>query len=748
MSRDENQRLLQLLEEERQLRQEEQRLREQEQERRQEAEERLLAVEKRMRETTLPEYLDACHTLLYLGLTPGSPGKSTKGEPTRPTGKCRPDHIREWLTFPEELKSIWENLMDVDFVTERHFKSLLVLTDKGDDVDKNIRSELDLRHFERDAVGKPVASVIKTLYSSERLRQKFGLRGSITFENHGNTLTDEPDESSEEPARPSRRRSKRRKTSKKDSTSATPKKSPRPLADEFCVYNKGENEKVPAFIVELKPPHKLQLGTIQAGLKDMDLDEIIPYQPQEKPDLQCRRLVAAVITQAFSYMIKAGLEYGYVCTGEAFIFLHVAGDDPTTVFYYLSVPKDEVGETTGFTDELDSENRLHLTAVGQVLAFTLLAIQTAPHCQNWRTASENRLEVWEVEYEVLEDFSSPKVASSPARQSSMAYIRVSPVRTRSKRPPTRAPSCRSPGNLPTTADSSDEDEAGYDPDSPTQRPRRAPRIMVVPPPASSKQSQSTSVTKDKTRQYCTQKCLLGLANGGPLDRACPNLREHGTDQHQIDQPTLVSLLEKQILKEDVRPDTFGGCESLHKHGTRGALFEVILMPYGYTLVGKGFPIEFRRVLEHEKAVYEHLAPIQGVHVPVCLGTMDLRKRPLWYDGIAEIPHFLLLSHAGTAVRYSGIDSKRISQGATESLQAIHRLGVRHCDPHTNNMFWSRENNGVLFIDFERAEIRKERPALGLASPNEKRKRGDIEAKKPTSLVFQKEMQEMLSNTRG
>ncbi|KAI9833703.1 MAG: hypothetical protein M1826_006794 [Phylliscum demangeonii] len=32
-------------------------------------------------------------------------------------------------------------------------------------------------------------------------------------------------------------------------------------------------------------------------------------------------------------MIRAGLEYGYVCTGEAFIFLHVP-DNPRTVYYF------------------------------------------------------------------------------------------------------------------------------------------------------------------------------------------------------------------------------------------------------------------------------------------------------------------------------------------------------------------------------------------------------------------------------
>jgi hypothetical protein len=35
------------------------------------------------------------------------------------------------------------------------------------------------------------------------------------------------------------------------------------------------------------------------------------------------RLIAAVVTQIFSYMMDSGVRYGYICTGEAFVFLHI-----------------------------------------------------------------------------------------------------------------------------------------------------------------------------------------------------------------------------------------------------------------------------------------------------------------------------------------------------------------------------------------------------------------------------------------
>jgi hypothetical protein len=148
-------------------------------------------------------------------------------------------------------------------------------------------------------------------------------------------------------------------------------RSSRPRADQFCVYNKGS---IPAFIIEYKAPHKLPLGYIYEGLDDLDFNDVVRERESEEPRDCFRGLIGAIITQTFSYMIKAGLEYGCVCTGEAFIFLRVPFDDPTIVYYFLSVPKGDVGPTTGWTLDSGGPNRLHLTAVGQLLAFTLQAL--------------------------------------------------------------------------------------------------------------------------------------------------------------------------------------------------------------------------------------------------------------------------------------------------------------------------------------------------------------------------------------
>ncbi|KAM0670931.1 hypothetical protein ACQRIU_001326 [Beauveria bassiana] len=375
---------------------EEERLRKQAEQRRDEVEQQRDAAEQQLRlqtqqtrNTTLLEFLDACHQHLFLGLdVQEDKESSTKGDPANAEQKLRPDHIREWTSFPREQAKIWKALMDADFVTERHFTPLLVLEDNGKDLrQRSLSSELDLGYFERQTVETRVASVIKQLHKNTPLRETFQLKGDVAFENHANTLTDErilvTDMSSLSLKTGPLRRSGRlaAKSGGTSSLSAATRQEShrkpqqqrlaRPKADQFCVYNKGSSERTPAFIVEYKAPHKLSLAHIKAGLMDMDLDDIVRLQENETPEIICRRVVAAVITQAYSYMVTGGIPFGYLCTGEAFIYIHVKPDEPEYAYYYLSVPKEDVGESTGWTAALDGDNRLHLTALGQVLAFTL-----------------------------------------------------------------------------------------------------------------------------------------------------------------------------------------------------------------------------------------------------------------------------------------------------------------------------------------------------------------------------------------
>lgn len=187
MSLQEIQDLCRRLEEEQRLREEERRLREQ-------AEDQLRVQTQQTQETTLPEFLNACHVHLFLGLSiQKDKDSSTKGDPANADRKLRPTKVREWTSFPTEQALIWKDLMNTKFAIERHFTPLLALKEYGKEAwERMVSSKLDLGYFQRQMVESRVASIIKQLHANAQLRQVFCLKGDITFENHANTLTDEP----------------------------------------------------------------------------------------------------------------------------------------------------------------------------------------------------------------------------------------------------------------------------------------------------------------------------------------------------------------------------------------------------------------------------------------------------------------------------------------------------------------------------------------------------------------------------
>ncbi len=718
--------------------------------------------------TTLPEFLSACHQHLFLGLdVQKDKDSSTKGDPANAEQKLRPDYIREWSNFPLEQSEIWKTLMNAAFVTERHFTPLLVLEDNGKDLrQRSLSSELDLGYFERQTVEMRVASVIKQLHTNTQLRETFQLKGDVAFENHANTLTDERilvTDMSSMGLKPAPLRRSGRLAAKSEGTASLPaatrqdshqkprqQKVARPKADQFCVYNKGTFERIPAFIVEYKAPHKLSLAHIKAGLVDMDLDDIVRLQDNEGPDITCRRVVAAVITQVYSYMVTGGIPIGYVCTGEAFIYIYVKRDEPNTAYYYLSVPKEDVGESTGWTADPDSDNRLHLTALGQVLAFTLRALQTTPRDNGWIKWAEAKLKRWEMVYDdifsEIEEKDIPVSDFKPATQSRDNYLRMSPVRTRSRAILAGVDSCK-PLQHTIQSDDDENSDGGFDPNTPSRSPREPGAANSSSRRAATEASRVTS-TRETVREYCTQRCLRGLRTQAPLDPTCPNASDHGADRHRLNPAALIRRLSEQFSPQDLHSDTQLGCKSLHTHGTRGALFKVTLLSHGYTFVGKGVPAEFVAGSKHEESVYAHLTDIQGTHVPVVLGGLDV---PLfYYDGIVQIARLMLMSYVGApiarTIRQCPERRDPLIRKAELSLRAVQKCGVLHSDPIPDNILWNSGNDRVMLIDFERATFPEQRTPLMAMSSNRKRKRVDESAKSQNeALAFDREVRKLRNN---
>ncbi|KAG5951857.1 hypothetical protein E4U58_001037, partial [Claviceps cyperi] len=139
------------------------------------------------------------------------------------------------------------------------------------------------------------------------------------------------------------------------------------------------------------------------------------------------------------------------------------------------------------------------------------------------------------------------------------------------------------------------------------------------------------------RRYCTQRCLLGLVQGDFLDSMCPNVTLHcqgKSDEagyrkrHPFNRSEWLSLLWGQF-KHSIDE----GIVFLGFFGAKGLCFKITLLAYGYTFVGKGAVSANVECLQHESKIYKQLEPIQGAHVPVFLGALDLRKmnKHYWID---------------------------------------------------------------------------------------------------------------------
>ena len=196
-------------------------------------------------------------------------------------------------------------------------------------------------------------------------------------------------------------------------------------------------------------------------------------------------------------------------------------------------------------------------------------------------------------------------------------------------------------------------------------------------------------------------------------------------------------------------------------GARGALFRVTLMSHGYTVVGKGTITAYIKDLRHEAEVYRRLVALQAIHIPICLGSIDLDE-PFYYDDGVRIMHFMLLSWAGECLdeskTTSGTDRQTWISELVCAVNAIHQAGVLHHDIRMPNLLWNEETKRVMVIDFEAAEIVKAqavRQALAPISPNRKRKRAVVTKEDNNILAMMNEDPKMrnqveleISQTRG
>lgn len=634
------------------------------------AERRQQEAEQVAAEQNLAHFLESCHTFCKKIRPVDDPGSVTRGFTTDPASSLFPQTIALWDDFGERQQRTWTLLGDIDEPWHTALYPSIAACKSIEAFFDPIGSEDDLRFLQRLTVDNMVKEMYNALMRNYELAPSLLGHGQISFENPASFRGAEMSTLSD--------------TMGGLAIRGTSGQQPRNTrADQFCVLWREDGSVRPLIAIEYKAPHKLTIEEICTGLQSEIQPErdVIGQDEGNSFVLLCRRLLAAVITQLFSYMIDKCVRYGYVCTGEAYIFLRIP-DDPTTVYFSVNIPKKDY--------EVDVESRLQRTAVSQVFAFIQQALSEEPPSQAWIDDAKARLKRWKVEFvDVLatipETERQSKEASEYRTREWRKGMRPSPIRLRSQ--------C---GEQVTHSTSRGHQEGP---------------------------SQGRNRTRIQDRAYCSHRCLLGLCRGLAIDRSCPNARKHLKHgaKHML----------KDVFLRHVRHQlatdrgSAANCCPLFVHGSRGALLKVHLNVGGYTLVAKAMVHHDRTRLKHEAAVYDRLQRLQGRYVPVCCGTVELQM-PYHYDGV-ELKHILLLSWAGTSLAQLRVHDEQFAsiqpscdKQIRQAYEAIEALQVLHQDAAPRNMVYNDKTGQLMIIDFERSEI-VQRPALLELSPNRNRK---------------------------
>jgi len=329
-------------------------------EEKQRAEEEKQRAEEETRGTTLSEYIEACHDLVFTKFMVEPNKKITsKGPITSPAGRRCPSRLEPWVDFLEEQRVILGTLFSKFPAWAEAFRSRHYLRTRGKVIAATrVGDEDALKWVLQDLVAEPVKLIVERLQDEDDIKAEFDIGEGIAFETRMNALNDTTQGSAERSRIP-------------DGKKLRP--------DQIYAYRQDDGDstgRTMAYVIEHKPPYKLTLPYLRLGLYPMNIYEDMvnrttrPVPEDEATVFQYHadRLAAAAVTQTFDYIVQDGLTYGCLTTGEIIVFLKIDWTDPIMLYYHLAEPRPEVDE--------HRDNFLCCTAVNQVLTFTILALDS------------------------------------------------------------------------------------------------------------------------------------------------------------------------------------------------------------------------------------------------------------------------------------------------------------------------------------------------------------------------------------
>ncbi|CAG8878831.1 unnamed protein product [Penicillium nalgiovense] len=631
------------------------------------------------RQNGLFRLLDRCHDSLSQAIRVETDATlTTQGNATDPVNRLYPKRIVPWPDFPQLQEQVWSKFdRTAAFTSRLLFPSDTQIDYVATNIQNNpIYSETSLRNFERDTVDNFVEKIINTLRDDDALCHEFVIQGRVTFYDRANPsenllesslgqMSLQDTQTPQKPAntRRGRGRGKARGAAQRQKDGTSRRRNRR--ADQFCVHTVADERQIPVHAVEFKAPHKVTIPELVAGLHHIDLARDVIDQEGDTFEFNATCLVAAVVTQIFSYMIDSGVQYGYICTGEAFA---------------------------------DDELRLHRTAIGQVLAFTLQALAAEAPSQEWHDAAHDKLKTWEVEYlDVLRKIPETLLKDPRASNYRPSHWKLEP-KTHNTRSCARCkPDMSTPKHSSTEGSGSDEESHSQSiaaaARSRSSRGRGNNR-------QSTKESESTRAGRDNkqtsrkdgqsTRPYCTIACIRGIVNREPLHKECPNWKLHGGQTHSMGPQEFTSRLHRQLARN-------------RNHAT--------LLSHGYTVVIKATTMEKQHRLHAEANNYRHLRSLQGNQIPVCLGTF-MPRVSYWYHG-ELMAQMMILSWSGKRLQHviNHENSRFFHQERDKALTVLRSHGVAHGDSEWRNMLWDDLGVRLFVIDLEEVKWLKRPRAL-------------------------------------
>ncbi|TFB03756.1 hypothetical protein CCMA1212_004823 [Trichoderma ghanense] len=638
----------------------------------------------------LREYLSACHSMNQAAQSLTIDSCASENTTLAPEGKVYPQRIVPSPDFMEKQRGVWDALLPHkdSSLLQKMFPSIEQVHNEYFALGP-INGRMALCVSERMGTSASVITLLQQVMDDAVLKQAVALHGELTYGPlEGDPALRALDESSFEYDLPGFQRH-----------------------CSLCVYsNINSGRPVPAVAIEYRPSDLPMVQEITAALAEeiTPQSDVIGKEDESFTfDSSSKQTVTATITQLYDCMIRCGVTYGYVYTGGAIIFLEIQ-EDPSIVHFYVSVPDDDVS--------IQDESGVYFSAVGQIFAFMIRAMQAGRIPTEWHNKAAN-LDVWKSDYsEVLRNMPShPSPRSSSPATSDGDEEMVDQD--------TEYDEEGEDGEVLDDVDDVDDDLEEESYVAIEIRLKLSPDGFLVPEDdvgeqaeqADQPQSDSEDAIQDdgrrtlwikddriivseiRRREYCTQECLLGLTNGAPLDTGCPNVRMHG--EKHLGNIEFLKLVQEQLT---VARSTGSNCIYLHLSGSLGVLFKVTLASRGYTFVVKAVMEENVPRLLREGDMYTRLKELQGGCIPVYLGILQLNL-PFWHDA-KQYTHFMLLSWAGRPVKhYWGSPCNRGFVTSTQrAYTELHSAGIIHRDAKLRNMLYNPQSDRIMLVDFERS----------------------------------------------